>query len=197
MFESTWVWETWIMFNCDFNVIILKWGREAIGSGSDLLPWRSRYPLPPPMHCLETYNVPSPRTRVSVLIQCMFSIIWQRGKNCWWNCSNKLSSLYGFIPFATVLIWCKASGDDVRARTPWFGCEMFQFQFTDFEINRTNFSEPDTYKTSYNIQNSLRVLSPKYFNFCKPIQLFNLNYISRLFVPLSKRTASRLQKSVT
>lgn len=74
MLESREVRKTWIMFNCALDVIILKWGREASGSGSDLLPWRLRYPLPPSMHCPETYNVPSPRKRVSVLMQCVFPL---------------------------------------------------------------------------------------------------------------------------
>jgi hypothetical protein len=75
MLEIREVLRTRAMFNCTLNVIILKWGREASGSGSELLPWRPRYPLPPPMHFPETYNVPSPRKGVSVLMQCIFSII--------------------------------------------------------------------------------------------------------------------------
>jgi hypothetical protein len=44
-----------------------KWDREAGGSGSELLLWKPRYPIPPPMHFLDTHNVPTPRKRVSVL----------------------------------------------------------------------------------------------------------------------------------
>jgi len=92
------------MFNCALNVIILKWGREASGSGSDLLSWWPRYPLPPSMHCPETYNVPSPRKRVSVLMQCFFSMLWQREQFCWCICGNKLPAVHGFLSFATVMM---------------------------------------------------------------------------------------------
>lgn len=61
-----------IMFNRALDVLLLKWGRAAGGFSGSELPWRTRFPLPPPMHFSENYCVPSSRKRVCVLhTKCM------------------------------------------------------------------------------------------------------------------------------
>ncbi|XP_069700159.1 dual specificity protein kinase CLK2 isoform X4 [Periplaneta americana] len=40
--------------------IAADWGREAGGSGSGLMPWQPRYPLPPPKHYSDTHRALTP-----------------------------------------------------------------------------------------------------------------------------------------